>query len=132
MEIASNSKINLSAKENLSESLDNYNDMGLIQAIDNISAVISVMEVVKDNGYSFNENKIILYGHSHGAYLSYLCNAFAPNMFSLLIDNSSWLFPVYLKSNRYLNNMYENSLLSVEFDYLAKTLEYDEEILYLP
>lgn len=132
MEIASNNKINISAKESLNECLDNYNDMGLIQAIDNISAVISVMEVVKDNGYSFNENKIILYGHSHGAYLSYLCNAFAPNMFSLLIDNSSWLFPAYLKSNRYLNNMYGNSILSVEFEYLARTLEYDEEILYLP
>ncbi|OZV13450.1 hypothetical protein CIW83_04450 [Tissierella sp. P1] len=132
MEIVSNNKINLSAKENLKETLDNYNDMGLIQAIDNISAVISVIEVVKDNGHSFNENKIILYGHSHGAYLSYLCNAFAPSMFSLLIDNSSWLFPVYLKSNRYLNSMYGNSLLSVEFEYLAKTLEYDEEILFLP
>lgn len=132
MEIASNNKVNVKAKENLSESLENYNDMGLIQAIDNISAVISVIEVIKDNGYKFNKDKIILYGHSHGAYLSYLCNAFAPNMFSLLIDNSSWLFPVYLKSNRYLHNTYGNSILSVEFDYLAKTIDYDEEILHLP
>ncbi|WP_353093832.1 DUF2920 family protein [Tissierella praeacuta] len=132
MEVSSNNNINVSAKENLKETLDNYNDMGIIQAIDNISTVISVIEIIKDNGYCFNENKIILYGHSHGAYLSYLCNAFAPSMFSLLIDNSSWLFPVYLKSNRYLNSVYGNSILSVEFEYLAKSLEYDEDILFLP
>ena len=132
MEIASKYKINIKARENLEESLDNYNEMGLIQGIDNISAVISVMEIIKDNGYKFNEDRVILYGHSHGAYLSYLCNALAPKVFSLLIDNSSWLLPVYLKNNRYLNNIYGNSILSVEFDYLAKTLDHDEEILYLP
>lgn len=128
MRIASDNKINVSAEENLIENVENYNEMGLIQAIDNISAI----EVIKDNGFKFNKDKIILYGHSHGAYLSYLCNALAPNLFSLLIDNSSWLFPAYLKNNRYLNSMYRDSMLSVEFDYLAKTLNYDEEILYLP
>ena len=132
MEICSTNKINIGAKENLNESLDNYNDMGLIQAIDNISAVISVMEIIKDNGYEYNEDKFILYGHSHGAYLSYLANALAPGMFSLLIDNSSWLIPTYLKGSRYVNTSYGNSILSVEFDYLARTLDYDEEILYLP
>lgn len=132
MKTASDNKINVSAKENLIENVENYNEMGLIQAIDNISAVISVIEVIKDNGFEFNKDKVILYGHSHGAYLSYLCNALAPNLFSLLIYNSSWLFPVYLKSNRYLNSMYGDSMLSVEFDYLAKALDYDEEILYLP
>ena len=129
MEVCNANKINITARENLNESLDNYNDMGLIQSIDNISAVISVIEIVIDNGYEFNKDKIILYGHSHGAYLSYLANAFAPDMFSLLIDNSSWLFPVYLKSNRYVNTSYGNSRLSVEFDYLAKNSDYDEEIL---
>ncbi len=55
--------------------------MGIMQAIDNISAVICIMEIIKDNCYKFNRNKIIIYGHSHGAYLAYLCNAFAPNLF---------------------------------------------------
>lgn len=132
MEICSNNRINITARENLNENLDNYNEMGLIQAIDNISATVSVIEVIKDNGYKFNKDKIILYGHSHGAYLSYLANAFAPDLFSLLIDNSSWLFPSYLRSSRYVSNRYGNSILSVEFNYLAKTLDFDEEILYLP
>lgn len=132
MEIASKNKSNISVKEKLEESLENYNDMGLVQALDNISAVISVIEVIKDNGFEFNKDKIILYGNSHGAYLSYLCNALAPRLFSLLIDNSSWLFPVYLKHNRYLNSVYGDSILSIEFDYLAKKMDFDEEILSLP
>lgn len=132
MEVCSNKSINVMGKENFSESLDNYNDMGLIQAIDNISAVVSVIEIIENNEYKINMNKIILYGHSHGAYLAYLANAFAPHMFSLLIDNSAWLFPRYLKKNRYVKLMYGKSELIVEFEYLAKTLDYDEEILCLP
>ncbi|MDF2949159.1 MAG: hypothetical protein K0R07_1186 [Sedimentibacter sp.] len=132
MEISSKYKINILAKENLNENINNYCDMGIIQAIDNITAIIAVMEVIKNQGYKINEDKVILYGHSHGAYLSYLCNAFAPNLFSLLIDNSSWLFPAYLKGNRYVNKIYGDSILSVEFEYFAKTVHYDEEILNLP
>lgn len=132
MEICSINKVNVKAKENIQENESNYNDMGLIQAMDNISAVMSVLEILKDNSYQINASKIILYGHSHGAYLSYLCNAFAPNLFSLLIDNSSWLFPEYIKKNRFLNTQYGNAILSVEFEYLAKKLNQDEEILYIP
>lgn len=124
--------IKVLAKENINESLDNYNDMGLIQTLDNISAVISVIEIIKDNGYNFNMDKVILYGHSHGTYLSYLANAFAPHIFSLLIDNSSWLIPGYLRKNRYVKLGYGESIIYVEFSYLAKKLDYDEEILYLP
>ncbi len=132
IEIASKYNMNISTRAVLSENLKNYNDMGTIQAIDNITAVISVMEIIKDNGFEFDRDKVIMYGNSHGSYLSYLCNAFAPSMFSMLIDNSSWLFPRYLKNNRYINSVHGNCVLSVEFDYLAKKLDYDEEILYLP
>lgn len=131
MEISSKNKVNMQGQEILKETLDNYNDMGVLQAIDNVSAVINVIQIIEDNGYKFNKDKKILYGNSQGAYLSYLCNAFAPDMFSLLIDNSSWMFPLYLKSNRYLNSNYGDSVLSVEFEYLAKSLDYDEEILRL-
>lgn len=132
IEMCSKNKINILAKEKINERLENYNDMGLMQAIDNISAILSVIEIIKDNGYSFNNDKIILYGHSHGSYLSYLCNGLEPNLFSLLIDNSSWLFPEYINNSRYLHKLYGNCTVSVKFDYLAKTLEHDKEILYLP
>lgn len=131
MEVHSANRINISAKEILDETLENYNDMGLIQAIDNVSAVINVIEIIKDNGYEFNRDKIILYGNSHGAYLSYLSNAIAPELFSLLIDNSSWLFPTYLKNNRNVFSTYGDTTLSVEFDYMAKSLVIDNEMLDL-
>lgn len=131
IEISNKHKISLVAKENLKESIDNYNDMGLIQAIDNISSVISVLEIIEDNKLEFNKDKIIIYGHSHGAYLSYICNALSPTLFTLLIDNSSWLFPSYIKNSRYVYNNYGDTQLAIEFDYLAKRLEYDEEILNL-
>lgn len=54
IEIASKYKINIKARENLEQSLDNYNEKGLIQGIYNISAVISVMKIIKGNGYKFS------------------------------------------------------------------------------
>jgi len=132
LETSSKYGYNIICNEILNEDLTNFNDMGIMQALDNLSAVISLIEIIKDNGYEFDERKVMIYGHSHGAYLAYLCNAFAPNLFSVIIDNSAWLFPVYLKSNRFVNKIYGNTLVSVQFEYLAKTIDYDEELLYLP
>ncbi|EDS76688.1 conserved hypothetical protein [Clostridium botulinum C str. Eklund] len=60
-----------------------------MQAIDNIIAVISVMNMMYEQNVEFNARKMILFGNSHGSYLSYLCNALTPTLFTLLIDNSS-------------------------------------------
>ncbi|GED53975.1 DUF2920 family protein [Brevibacillus borstelensis] len=114
-------------QENLEETSKNFNDMGIMQALDNITAVIIVSEIIKDNKYTFNNSKIIAYGHSHGAYLAYLCNVFAPNLFSLIVDNSAWIFPAYLKGNRALNMNGKMTL----FDYYAKSIIKDFEILNL-
>lgn len=124
--------IQIKAKEKLLESQANFNDMGIMQALDNITAVSYIIKILTDNQLKFNANKVILYGHSHGAFLSYLCNAFAPGMFSLLIDNSSWLFPAYLQGSRHLFNQLGNMIIDIEFDYLASHMPYDNEMLYLP
>ncbi|WP_100332357.1 DUF2920 family protein [Bacillus xiapuensis] len=129
--IGRNYDLSIRVKENLKETLDNFNDMGIMQAIDHITAIHYVMKILEDNGLLFNTKRIILFGQSHGAYLSYLCNALAPDLFSLLIDNSSWLFPNYLKSPRYLLTRIGKMTLQIEFDYLASRLDYDEEFLDL-
>ena len=131
IEILGNYGLSITINEHLNENLSNFNDMGLMQTIDNITAVIAVIEIIKDNNYNFNEGKIIAYGHSHGAYLAYLCNAFTKNLFTLIIDNSAWLLPAYLKSDRYVNKYYNNVLITTRFSYLAKNIDYDEEILNL-
>lgn len=134
LNIGSKYSINVDVRADLStENEDNFNDMGILQAIDNITAVLNVMNILYDNNYYFNAKKIIIYGHSHGAYLSYLCNALAPKLFSLIIDNSSWLYPVYLIKDRHrvLINTYGNLKLRTRFDYLAKKLIDDTEFLDL-
>lgn len=109
----------------LEETNENFNDMGPLQAIDIISGTIIVQEILKDDNLVYNNNKIIAYGHSHGAYLAYLANAFAPNLFSLIIDNSSWLIPVYLLSNRQLRTVDETKV----FNYRVKEIDdFDFEI----
>lgn len=135
LKIASEYNIILNVNANLSkENVNNFNDMGLLQAIDNITATLHVMNILYENNYIFNNKKIIIYGHSQGAYLAYLCNAFAPKLFSLIIDNSSWLYPVYLDKDkdRYLCTKDSNMTLRIKFDYLAKKIIDDIEILKLP
>lgn len=83
----------------LNEALENMNDMGPLQAIDNITATISPIEILKSNNLKFNKNKIIIYGFSHGAYLAHLCNLFSPSLFSTIIDNSGYVYPAYLEKN---------------------------------
>lgn len=124
--------LNVTVNADLSgEKLEDFNDMGIMQAIDNITAVLRVMAILYDNEYEFNAKKVIVYGQSQGAYLSYLCNAFAPSLFSLIIDNSAWIYPCYLKSNRFFIQKINNFTLTVEFDYLVKKLGVDEELLSL-
>ena len=132
IEIASRYPIQLQVKENLQESMEYFNDMGFMQVLDIITAIFAVMEILKDNQLSWNTNKIIHYGHSHGAYLGHLCNALAPSLFILLIDNSGWLYPNYLNGNRHLSSQIGNMTMHTVFHYLASELSYDKEILHLP
>ncbi|MBW5468691.1 DUF2920 family protein [Brevibacillus formosus] len=132
LELCSHYDVNFNFEEDLNESITNFNDMGIMQALDNITALCYVIQIIRDNQLSFNSNKVMVYGHSHGAYLGYLCNAFAPNLFTHLIDNSSWLLPSYFKQSRVLKINNGNISLSVCFTYLAASLPFDKEILHLP
>lgn len=119
----------LNVKEDLSaENLGNFNDMGIMQALDNITAVLRVMSIIYENGFEFNTKKVILYGHSHGAYLSYLCNRFCPGLFSAIVDNSAWIHPNYLSAIRYRFYNLGKLKLKIGFEYLAAKLNFDNEI----
>lgn len=121
----------LKGREGMDETLSSFNDMGLMQALDQISAVYAVRAILSDNGYQINNQRIYAYGQGHGAYLCYLCNAMAPNLFSCIVDNSSWLFPPYLRARRIVNASYGLMSFSVAFEYLANQMEYDYEFLHL-
>lgn len=114
--------------EILEESPANFNDMGVMQAVDCITALLVVIEILKDNKYSINMGKIITYGHSHGAYLSYLCNSFCPGLISLIIDNSAWLLPQYLIFDRFYYYDRDKFLVKIYYKYMAKKVDVDKKI----
>lgn len=130
-QIGSKYNYNCSINAVMEENMHDFNDMGIMQAMDNLVAVFSVLAILKDNELSFNMKKIIAYGHSHGAYLCYLCNKLSPGLFDLIIDNSAWLTPVYLNTSRFLYKQIGRMKLSVQFDYMARKLKLDREILSL-
>lgn len=85
----------------LDETFDNFNDMGIMQAIDNITATLNVISIIYNNNYKFNTKKIMIYGQSHGAYLAYLCNGLCQNLYTHILDNSAWVYPKYILGMRY-------------------------------
>lgn len=104
------------------ETLNDFNDMGLMQAIDIITAIQALRLVLTENNMALVTEEIIGYGHSHGAYLLQLASIIEPNLFTHIIDNCAWTEPQYLKANRYLFSPYGKAILQIEFDYLAKTI----------
>lgn len=110
----------LPVKAKINETENIFNDMGIMQAIDLITTLEAIKILLKGNDLEFNPNQVIGYGHSHGAYLLHLVNRISPSLFSNIIDNSGWIEPAYLKSNRYLFQKLNEMTLQIEFDYLAK------------
>ncbi len=78
------------------ETVEEFNDMGIMQAIDIVSSTICAIYEIIRKGYIFNTNKIILFGTSHGAYLAHLANIICPTLYTVLIDVSSYIKPYYL------------------------------------
>lgn len=115
----------------LNETRENFCEMGVFQALDNLRAVKAVQDWIIAEGYTYDHETIIGYGHSQGAYLLYLCNALFPGLFSVIIDNSAWDFPFWLMAKRPFERVWkENIILRAEVNYQG--LQYiDDRVIYL-
>jgi len=113
------------------ESLEDFSDMGLMQAIDNLTALFYVINILNDNNLNFNRNRILVYGHSHGAYLGLLCNALQPDLFDMIIDNSGWVYPTFMTKYRVRNLPSDSLQVTAYYDYLAPKINMDHEFLDL-
>lgn len=133
LDICSNYEFKMLVREDLSnECPENFNEMGLMQAIDNLNALLYVMKTLHNSGVVFNTKKVIAYGNSHGAYLSHLCNILAPDLITTVIDNSGWIFPRhFFKDSRALTKEYGKSKIKFVFDYKAREIINDFDILDL-
>lgn len=117
----------------MNETKTNMNDMGPVQAMDQLVAIKVVSDILKDNGYSINSHRITAYGFSHGAYINYLSNAFMPGVFTSIIDNSSYLFPTYIQYGRTLaQSLDSGQMIKQVYVYLLHHIIDDYEIYKLP
>lgn len=82
------------------ETLDDCNDMGVMQAADILQAGFYVIHKLSSLGIKMNFGKIIAYGSSHGSYLGYVINRLCPGLIKLVIDNSAYCLPNYIWEDR--------------------------------
>lgn len=120
-------------KEVLKETIAYFNEMGPIQAMDNLIALKCVKDYCDENEIQYNSKIVVAYGHSHGAYLAHLMNVLMPEVLSCIIDNSGWLFPDHINKSRYLYRVSETGdpVLVAQIDYLIKNIIMDREIYNL-
>ncbi len=111
----------------LEESADDFNEMGLWQAMDNLMAVKVLLDILQENGMEINRERVYLYGQSHGAYLAYLCNFLAPGLFTGIIDNSAYLLPYYLEHDREVTKVGDTVTLQKWYHYLIADQDWDRE-----
>jgi hypothetical protein len=65
---------------------DEYQSFGFLPALDCLTVLGDVLKRFP----LINKKKIIAYGSSYGGYIAMLCGKYAPNTFSIIIDNSGF------------------------------------------
>jgi len=77
---------------------DEYQNGGVLQALDIINAVGHVLE-----NQAISVDNVILVGSSYGGYIANLATKFAPKTFRAVFDNSSWANPnfIYIVGREY-------------------------------
>ncbi len=124
-------EMNIKLKTVLEENVQDFNDMGLMQALDIVATTLYVLENIK----IVNTNRIILFGHSHGAYLAHLANIICPQLFSYIIDISGYIIPYYLDRTRVLGYVLgDNKVIDVLYRYMIterKSIRYNKNLYNL-
>lgn len=112
----------------LGETMECFNEMGHVQAMDQLVAIKVVTDILEQNGYCYDKTRVIAYGQSHGAYLAYLCNVLMPDVLTGIIDNSSYLFPEYMYNKRGIMLRQDNYYVRKDCRFLVGSLVCDNEI----
>ena len=85
-----NPKAKISLSISLQPTKDEYNNFGIMQALDIINAIY----FVRKNSAKFKLSKTpktLLFGTSHGGYLGFLCAKFAPWLIDAVVENSGYV-----------------------------------------
>ena len=95
------------------ESEEEFNDMGVMQALDIVNATLSVICYLQREQRSINTKKIMLFGSSHGAYLAHLANLVCPGLYAAIVDISAYFRPYYLDHIRPFSIENENGEVDI-------------------
>lgn len=126
--------LTLQRVENLGETKSEYCEMGIVQATDILIAIHDFADYLNSQNLPVDCKRVIGYGHSHGAYLLFLCNGLMPNCFSDIIDVSAWTFPRYIQNSRYfykITRSFPQIIFMTEFRYLVSEEKIDTEVYEL-
>ncbi len=119
----------------IDETKSDYAEMGPLQASDILISIKSFSDYIESKRLPLNKKNIIGYGHSHGAYLLYLCNALMPNCFTDIIDISAWLYPEHMDDSRvffWTTTSQPHITFHIIYKYIASELNIDREAYNLP
>ena len=78
-------RLPVSMKEHLHFGYPEYLSFGFLPALDHFRAIGELAQ-----RYRFDQRRIVLFGTSYGGYIANLMSMYAPNTFSLVIDNSGF------------------------------------------
>ncbi len=79
-------KIDTRCPMNLNIANNEYQSFGFLPAIDHLQVLGEILKA-----YKVNKKRIIAYGTSYGGYIALLLGKYAPNTFSIIIDNSGFV-----------------------------------------
>lgn len=123
--------IELNWEISLAESKRDFNDMGMMQALDIVTSVLYLLETVE----IVNTNRIILFEQSHGAYLAHLSNIICPHLFSFILDISGYIMPYYLDRTRVVGyQLGDSKIINVLYKYMVmrnREIRYNENLYSL-
>lgn len=85
------------------ETIEEFNDMGIMQALDIVNATLSSMQYIEQKWRGRTIKNVILFGSSHGAYVAHLANLICPGLYFYLLDISAYMKPYYIEHPRYLD-----------------------------
>lgn len=125
-------KADVEYRKDTKETLEEFNDMGIMQALDVVTAVIfGLRYIMTTEEEMLNTKKVIAFGTSHGAYLAHLSNLICPQLFSCIVDVSSYLSPYYLCDSRELKMEGKNRCLKMSENFFLskhKELQYNSKL----
>lgn len=96
-----------------SETAEDFNDMGILQALDTVYMTLGALDFIDRKAEELKH--IILFGSSHGGYISHLANLFCPGLYTYVLDISGYTAPYHMIHDRKVSWPAKNLIISIKY-----------------